>query len=344
MRHGSDDTLLLRCASSAQLALRNEVTTFRDCGARNQVIFSFRDAVRWKIIPSPRLLAAGGAITRTGGYCWFFGTEVDSPDEMRKAIRNLVRADADFIKIMVTSGIAFGPSNSISGLLYDDLESMRIAKEEATNYDRLIAAHCLGTGGIRNSVEVGVRTIEHCAFYRTSLRRAAYQPDIARAIADEGIYVDPSNAYCYCLGLEARRGHGRHNHKLYELSQIRVEWARTARSLRDLGVRSIPGSDGGWYGQPFGEFWLMPKLFVEEIGMSPGEALTACTRTAAEAIGLGAEIGTIEVGKRADLIALDGDPTVDIEAARRVRFTVVDGAVLFQDSVAGAQPVVHARH
>jgi imidazolonepropionase-like amidohydrolase len=326
LRQDSDEVLLLRCATNAQTAIREGVTTFRDCGARNRVIFTFRDAARRKIVPSPRLLAAGGAITLTGGYAWFFGVEADDPAELRRAIRNQVKLGADFIKVMVTSGIHFGPAIAV---LHYDAHTMCMAVEEAASLGRFIAAHCLSTDGIRASVAAGVRTIEHCAFFDPARREAHYDPELGQAIARKNIYVNTSHAWCYASSAAAGEGAGPAESRLALMGRMHAGFVSTSRSLLQAGVRLIPGSDAGWFGQPFGEYGLMPKVFVEEIGMRPKDAFEACTRIAAEAIGLGQEIGTLEPGKRADVIGLEGDPTSDIDAMQRVRMTMLDGAIVF---------------
>jgi imidazolonepropionase-like amidohydrolase len=326
LRQDSDEVLLLRCATNAQTALREGVTTFRDCGARNQVIFTFREAARRKIVPSPRLLAAGGAITWTGGYAWFFGVEADDPAEVRRAIRNQVKLGADFIKVMVTSGIHFGPAIAV---LHYDADTMRMAVQEAASLGRFIAAHCLSIDGIRASVAAGVRTIEHCAFFDPTLQEAHYVPELGEEIARKSIYVNTSHAWCYASSAAAIEGAAPSESRLAVMGRMHAGFVSTSRSLLEAGVRLIPGSDAGWFGQPFGEYGLMPKVFVEEVGMRPRDAFEACTRIAAEAIGLGREIGTLEPGKRADVVGLEGDPTSDIYAMQRVRMTMLDGAIVF---------------
>lgn len=337
MHDEDQDTLLVRCAANAWIAICEGVTTVRDCGARNDVIFPFKAAVQRKAVPSPKLLAAGGAFTRTGGYCWFFGCEADTADELRKGIRSQVKRGADFIKIMVTGGIEFKPPKSLPGLLYFDEGMMRLAVQETTELGRYVAAHCLGTNGIRASVAAGVRSIEHCAFYDGVTNRADYDPRLGDEIVRKGIFVNASHAFCYVAGCHAKENPETSDPRLLRLGAIRQEWVKTSRKLRELGVKLIPGSDGGWYAQPFGEYAYMPILLVDEVGMIAKQAFEACTRVAAESIGVLDQVGTLEPGKAADIVAINGNPTEDIRAMGRVRMTMIDGEVMFREDVLGSQ-------
>ena len=94
-------------------------------------------------------------------------------------------------------------------------------------------------------------------------------------------------------------------------------------------MKQVPGTDAGWYATPFGRYHLVPELMVSDAGMTPRDAFMACTQVAAEAVGLQHETGRIAKGFRADLVALEADPTEDVSAMRRVRLTMVGGRVLF---------------
>src|SRR5207253_6564235 len=129
-RRDSRETLLLCAAANAQRALEEGITTLRDCGAHNDVIFPFKAAANAGVLPSPRILAAGAPLTRTGGHGHWWGLEVDTPDEVRKAIRQQAKLGADCIKVMVDGGIDL--TNHEPGLLYFQLDELREVVEEAT--------------------------------------------------------------------------------------------------------------------------------------------------------------------------------------------------------------------
>jgi imidazolonepropionase-like amidohydrolase len=331
MQRDTQEVLLLQAADNALAALREGITTMRDCGARNPVIFAFREAAARGVIAAPNLLATGAALTRTGGHGHWWGLEADSPDEVRKAVRAQSKAGADALKVMVDGGIDLG--RHLPGLLYFDAQQLRLAVEEARDWGMGVAAHCLTAAGVRSAVEAGVQSVEHAIFYEQELDDARYDPEVGAAMAEGGIFVNPGPAFAYEL-----------------LSDPRMETAfpRNARlfhrrldddaRMRQDGVRLVAGTDAGWYATPFGRFALVPELFVERVGMSAREAFDACTRVAADALGLARETGTIEPGKRADLVALDGDPRDDVRAMRDVRMTMVRGRVCHQTGGATRRP------
>ena len=160
------------------------------------------------------------------------------------------------------------------------------------------------------AVEAGARTIEHAIFLTDD--GVKYDAALAARIRDSGIYVNPSNAFAVRATMGGRTGEseGAGPEFVAELREARLE---TWQLQYQDGVPLIPGSDGGWYATPVQDYARMPELMVSEIGMSPSDALRACTQVAAGAIGMDKELGTIEEGKYADLVAVDGDPLSDIK-------------------------------
>ena len=322
MRHDSRDILLLQAGSNAQRALAEGITTVRDCGAHNDVIFPFKDAANRGLIPAPRVLAAGAPLTRTGGHGHWWGGEVDTSDEARKAIRQQAKLGADCIKVMVDGGIDL--TNHQPGLLYFPPAELSEIVEEATRWRRPVVAHCLTVAAVRSATEAGVRSIEHCIFFDIDADAMCYSVDLVAEIVSKGIYVDPGQAFAYEVFTDAAAA----TTFPRNAAMFRQRLADDARMWRQ-GVKLVPGSDAGWYATPFGRYALMPELMVSDMGMTARDAFLACTQVAASAIGLGAETGSIAEGLRADLVALDGDPTQHISALRRVRWTMVGGRVLY---------------
>ena len=151
----SHEAMLLRSARAMRLALGSGVTTLRDLGSRNEVAFAIRQAVQDGIIPGPHMLVAGTPITTTGGHCHMFGTEADSVDQVRTAVRGQVKRGADWIKIMATGG-RFTPRTNPRQSQYP-VDTLRAAVEDAARLEVSVAAHCLAAVGVRNAVEAGVR-------------------------------------------------------------------------------------------------------------------------------------------------------------------------------------------
>jgi len=316
------ETLLLRAAANAQAALGEGLTTVRDCGGRNDVIFPFKDAANRGILPAPRVLAAGAPLTRTGGHGHWWGLEADDDDEIRKFIRRQAKANADVIKVMVDGGIDL--TNHQPGLLYFDPSTLRMIVDEAERWGRRVAAHCLTTAGIRSATFAGVHSIEHAIFYDLDAGATRYDQALGDDIARKGIVVDPGHAFAYDVFTDpsAATIFPRNAAMFHD----RLE--DDARMLRQ-GVKQVPGTDGGWYATPFGYYHRIPSLMVERTGMTLRQAWEACTRVAAESIGLERETGSIATGKRADLVALGSDPTADVGAYTNVRWTMVAGRILY---------------
>jgi len=322
MRRDSREVLLLQAGANAQRALAEGVTTLRDCGAHNDVIFPFKDAANRGLIPSPRVLAAGAPLTRTGGHGHWWGLEVDTPEEARKAIRQQAKLGAECIKVMVDGGIDL--TNHQPGLLYFGPDELAEIVEEARRWRRPVAAHCLTLAGVRSATHAGVASIEHAIFFDVEADQMRYDANLVDEIARKNIVVDPGQAFAYEVFTDpAAATTFPRNAAMF--GQRLADDAR----MWQQGVKLVPGSDAGWYATPFGRYTLMPGLMVSHMGISPLDAFNACTRVAAAAIGLGAETGRIAPGCRADMVALEGDPTQDITAMRRVRLTMVGGRVLF---------------
>lgn len=337
MREDSTEVLLLRAADNGRRALAEGVTTMRDCGARNEVIFAYRDAARRGVVTAPRVRACGSPLTRTGGHGHWWGMEADTPDEVRRAIRTQSKLGANGLKVMVDGGIDTG-GLARPGLLLFDAEALTAVVAEAADWGLPVVAHCLTVAGIRASVAARVHSIEHAIFYDTERGAPSFDPALADAIAAAGIRVAPGQAFAYEVftnpspnDLFARNA---------ELFGTRLD---DDRAMRERGVRLVTGTDAGWYATPFGRYHLAPRLFVDRIGMAPLEALGACTAEAAASLGLGAETGRLRAGLAADVVALDGDPATDVDALRRVRAVIAAGR-LVHEAVAETGPGAGVTH
>jgi imidazolonepropionase-like amidohydrolase len=321
MARDSREVLLLQAAENARRALAEGITTMRDCGARNDVILPFRDAARQQIVTAPNILACGASLTRTGGHGHWWGLEADSDDEIRRCVRAQSKAGADSLKVMVDGGIDLG--RHTPGLLYFDADALTVVVQEATDWGMRVAAHCLTAAGVRAAVAAGVTSVEHAIFYELADDATRYDPDTGGRMADRGIYASPGPAFAFevLTDPQAKTTFPR-NAKLFD--QRLDDDAR----MYQQGVRLVASTDAGWYATPFGHFARVAQLFVERVGLSPRAAFEACTTVGAESLGLGGRTGWIDVGKDADLVVLDGDPTEDVAAMRSVRLTMVRGRVV----------------
>jgi imidazolonepropionase-like amidohydrolase len=323
MARDSREVLLLQAAENAHRALAEGITTMRDCGARNDVIFPFRDAARRGTVTAPNILACGAALTRTGGHGHWWGLEADSDDEVRKCVRAQSKAGADSLKVMVDGGIDLG--RHTPGLLYFDTDALRVVVREANDWGMRVAAHCLTADGVRAAVAAGVTSVEHGIFYERADDATRYDPKVGAAMADRGIYASPGPAFAYhVLTDPAAETIFPRNARLF--GQRLADDAR----LHQQGVALVASTDAGWYATPFGEFARVAELFTARAGLSAHAAFDACTSVAAQSLGLDSRTGTIAEGMDADLVVLSGDPTQDVSALRTVRLTMVRGRVLYE--------------
>src|SRR5215475_12500399 len=146
----------------AQDTLEAGVTTVRDLGGRDYVELAVRRGIGEGVFPGPRILGAGKPVCMTGGHGHFVGREADGPDDVRKAVREQLKAGADVIKLIATGGVMTPGVEPGSPQL--TLEEMRAAVEEAVKAGRRTAAHAQGSSGIADAVEAGITTIEHGIF------------------------------------------------------------------------------------------------------------------------------------------------------------------------------------
>jgi imidazolonepropionase-like amidohydrolase len=321
-RTETPEVMLLRAAGNGFRALRDGITTARDCGARNDVIFAYRDAARRGLLAAPRILASGSPMTRTGGHGSMWGGEVDSPDEIRRLIRGQSKLGADCLKVMVDMGLD-GSGRARPGLLMFSPQELTWVVQEAADWGLPVIAHCLTLRGIASAAAARVHSIEHAIFYDPERGAPAYDPGLVDQIARDGIWVNPGQTFAY--EAIAKPGAGERFARNAAMFETRLE--DDAKMLA-AGVRLVSGTDSGTYATPFGRFALAPVLFAQRIGMTPIQALAASTYDAAEAIGLAGEVGQLRPGLAADLIAVDGDPEVDVSALERVRLTMLGGEVV----------------
>ncbi len=320
----SRETLVARSVEAVRAALQSGVTTMRDLGSRNEVVFPIRDAIEAGIVPGPRLLAAGTPITTTGGHCHMFGTEADTLDEVVSAVRRQVKLGADWIKVMATGG-RFTPRTNPRMPQYP-VETLQAAVEDAERLGVRVAAHCHAAAGVRNCAAAGVHNLIHATWMSEDPEGGYdYDPAVADEIAEKGLYVDPTIAATGALRemrspgwLQSTLGGGFDLERRYEI----------LRDMWDRGVKLVTGLDSGMDYLRFDDYAWVPTLMVEKLGLSPMEAIVSGTRTSAECLGVLDETGTLEPGKRADVVIVEGDAAADIRTLHRVDTVVKAGRVV----------------
>ena len=156
-----DDIHLMEAVKSARMALESGVTTMRDNGGWNKVVFSLMEGIRRDIVPGPRIVACGNPVTMTGGHCWMMGAEADGVDGVRAAVRRMIKNGASFIKVMTSGGTTRG---SMPERASYTVEELRAVVEEAHLRGKLVAGHAISTQAVVYCLDAGVDMIIHCNF------------------------------------------------------------------------------------------------------------------------------------------------------------------------------------
>jgi len=297
----------------AQRTVEAGVTTVRDLGGREYAEIAVRDGVRVGRIPGPRILCAGRAVCITGGHGWrMLGRQADGPDDLRRAVREQLRAGADVIKLIATGGVMTPGVDPRAAQL--TLEELRAGVDEAHRARRRAAAHAMADEGIAWCLDAGIDTIEHGVFLTEALAtRMATQGTalVATLIAPHAIVEG---------GLAA----GIPEFAVTKSVALRERHLESFRLALRAGVTIAAGTDAGTPLNPHGS--IVPELaLMVAAGMAPLQAVRAATSVAAQVLGIAAETGSIAPGLAADLIAVEGDPATDIKALDAIRLVVADG-------------------
>ena len=310
-----DEVLTLQAARNARTHLFSGVTTVRDCGAKNRTTFLLRQAMEMGITPGPRMVLAGRPVAIVGGHLSYFGVQATGPDECRAAVRQLIKEGADYIKITATGGstrtsFALRPSFTV--------EELKAICDEVHKFGKHAAAHCASSQGMSNVLEAGIDTIIH-AVHREPDGTNKFRPEIAERIARQGVFVNATlgGALNRVVTLERKM----HSEGLSEQEQEELDRTRRDHEqklddfakMRELGVRMAAGSDSAWGKYEMGGFQHETDSHVAG-GMTPMEAIVAATTDSARSCWVQDSVGTLEAGKQADLVVVDGDPSQDISA------------------------------
>jgi imidazolonepropionase-like amidohydrolase len=321
-RAATDAQALLVGVRNAFLALKRGLTAVRDCGDRNYLSLTLRDSINAGGLAGPRLVCSGPVLTSTAGHLWWSGIECDTVDELRRGVRTLVKHGVDCIKLMGSGGNATPGSNPEAAQY--DADGFRAVADDAHRMGKKVAAHVHGVSSIRMAVEAGIDTLEHVPFRAHG--RIEYDERVVEAIVRRGLIVSLAMpATWYRLRAEDMREARTHPGHLWE---ARYE---TIRQMHAAGVKLVVSSDAGSTGTRIDELALLMEFLVKGVQLPAVDVLHGATGLAAEALGMADRIGTLEPGKLADLLLVDGDPVADISALQRVRTVVKGGEVLVRD-------------
>jgi imidazolonepropionase-like amidohydrolase len=295
VREESAGFTLLKASRFARQTLEAGFTTVRDLGFRDHSIFALKQAIEAHLLPGPRILASGLAICMTGGHARFIGREADGPSEVIAAVREQLAAGADVIKFIASGGVLTpGTSPDCAQFTPDELAA---GMAEARRAGRRVAAHAHGAEGMKQAVRAGAHSIEH----------ATLMDDEAMALMrQQDVYMVPTLS---ALATTAECGlHcGIPDTAVVKARSMRARHEASFKKAHRSGIPIALGTDAGtpfnYHGENTQELERMTAL-----GMSPMEAILAATSAAATLLGMVQSIGTVEAGKVADLVVVDGNP------------------------------------
>ena len=301
----------LKAARNARRALDAGITTVRDLGGFELAMLDVARAQRDGVITGARILTAPAVLTVTGGHGHFIGWEVDSADELVKAVRKLVKAGADWIKIMSTGGV-LTPGIGAQRSAYT-VEQLTAVMDEAHEAGVRVATHAIGGEGIVRALRAGVDSVEHGCF-----------------LSDEALKLMHENGSWLVATLVApdrilHGGEGVPEFAIRKSEEVSVSHHESFRRAVEAGVRIAAGTDAGTPFNHHGGLWRELAL-MHGAGMPLERVVAAATSEAASLLGVDA--GELAAGKIADAVVLDGDPLTDVSAYERVGLVVQDGRIV----------------
>jgi len=321
----SDAAVAYRTLANARKTLRAGFTTVRNLGDGTGSTLALRDAVKDGLVEGPRIVDAGRSISTTSGHMddWLGMREdlhgaishdnvCDGTESCRRAVRLQIGRGVDLIKIATTGGVNSRIGAGLGAQAFED--EVRALVDTAHLYGKKLAVHAHGADGIRLALAAGADSIEHGTLLgdeeiRLFLKSGAYYVPTLSTVNGyiERLAADP-NAYTPEV-------------------KAKIEWriSITGKSLQlavPRGVKIAFGTDAGVskHGRNADEFELMVKN-----GMTPASAIEAATVNAADLLGLAGEIGSLAPGKRADLVAVQGDPLQDVTVLKKMAWVMKDG-------------------
>jgi imidazolonepropionase-like amidohydrolase len=308
----------------AKITLEAGFTTIRNIGAGNYADAALRDMIARGVVPGPRMWVATRGLGATGGHAdingWNSDLELpgyaeiaDGVDELRKAVRTQIKYGADVIKVTATGGV-LSSGDSLTDQQYS-FEELRAIVDTAGMLSTKVAAHAHSPAGMNDAIRAGVASIEHGSLI---------DDEGIRLAKEHGTFVVPT-LYTLDFIIEEGPENG--------VPEYAIEKARSIAKLQrerlgmafHAGVKFAYGTDAAVF--PHGRNAKDFRILVEELDVSPIEAIRMATVNAAELIGIADRVGTFQPGKWADIIAVSGNPLEDVTVLENVRFVMKGGVV-----------------
>lgn len=322
----TSETMTLRAQVNGMKTLRAGFTTVRDLGAPPAVIYALRDAIDSGLVQGPRIFAAGSSLAATGGHgdvdgykaelleLWTPDTICDGPVGCRAAVRRAVKFGADWIKITATGGVLSDTGTGLNQQMTDD--ELKEIMDTAHALGVRVAAHAHGVDGINAALRAGVDSIDHGTFL---------DEESVKLFRETGAYWVPTLLPGALLPAQMD-GNPFFTPEIREKVDLATSASEEGfRLAYRRGVRIAFGTDSGV--TPHGENAREFALMVDR-GMSEADAIRSATVVTAELLGVSDELGTLEPGKIADLVAVAGNPLQDITELERVQAVIRSGKLI----------------
>lgn len=307
--------LALLAPESARRTLRAGATTVRDAGEVHGIATGLKRLVRQGSLLGPDILGCGQVIVMTGGHGYFLGREADGVDEVRKAAREQLKRGADWVKLMGSAGFAKTEERAKSPQL--DLDELRVAVHEGAKAGKPTMVHAHPAVAIKDAVLAGARSVEHCSFPDEEAIQLMLEHDVVM-VPTFTVYWEMMRVVDDTVPAPV-------------VAAVEAAWEEKIACFQAAfaaGVRVACGTDSGPPGAPHGNIAQELQLLVEA-GMPPEKTLEAATIESARLLGLDHTIGSLEVGKQADIVLLQGDPIEDTSHYRQVEVVLKSGAVIW---------------
>ncbi len=303
--------LTLIAARNAELLLRSGFTGAVGAGALHNIDVTLKRAINNGLIQGPRFLACGRDIVTTGDSVdfhpswWKLGMEglgliCDGPDEFRKAVRDEIKQGVEIIKLYPTGGHGLSWPADVMTMTQEELNA---AADTAHERGKKIRGHIISKRGILAGLDAKLDVIDHCDMM---------DEECIDRLVEQGTFVVPSLYFPYMMVEQKRRTGKAAFPGVEEMERGLEQSYRILPKAQAAGVKFVVGDDFGTSAMPHGEYAKELEAYVKGAGIPALDVLNWATRNGAELLGMKDDLGTIESGKLADLLVIDGDPTADI--------------------------------
>ncbi len=291
----SSTLTLLKAAELARRTLHAGFTTVRDVGFRDHAVFALKQAIESGMTPGPRILAAGLAICMPGGHARFIGREAAGVEAVQAAVRDQLAAGAEVIKLIASGGVLTPGTSPDQAQM--TVEELTAAVDVARAHGRPVAAHAHGASGMKNALRAGVQSIEHATLM---------DDEAAELMTQRGVFMVPTLS-ALATTAACPVGCGIPDSARTKAKNMVRQHEKSFRAALRRGIPIALGTDAGTPFNHHGDNAQELERMVA-FGMAPMEAIMTSTSAASRLLGIHKDIGTIAVGKQADLLLVEGNP------------------------------------